>query len=423
MASVIRPITALLLSAGIVLAGNGLEGMLLPLRGSIEGFGEVEIGLIGSSYNAGLLIGCLICPRIIGRVGHVRAFAVFTAIATISPLIEAIWVNAPVWWVFRALTGMCIAGIMNAVESWLTSVATNANRGQVMSTYTIINFGSVMIGQQLTNVGSLAGSELFSLVAILFSLAAVPLALTLTPHPAPPRQPRLRVGQLWRVSPAAVAGSFGAGIANGAFWALGPVYARESGLPLEVIPLFMSFVLIGGAIAQWPMGRLSDRLDRRGVLAGLSLMAATLGIMIATLAPTDVQTRLILAVLFGFSALPVYWVSFAHANDLAEPSEAVDVSSSLLLLFAAGAIAGPLFAAFAMRAFSVNALFVHTAIIHGLIGAFVIYRMTRRASVPPQYRIAYHSLPKSNTPAGFEPGTSEAGVGAPASPALNSRRG
>ena len=408
MGSVIRPITALLLSAGIVLAGNGLEGMLLPLRGSIEGFGEIEIGMIGSSYNGGLMIGCLVCPRIIGRVGHVRAFAVFTAIATISPLIEAIWVNAPVWWVFRALTGMCIAGIMNAVESWLTSVATNANRGQVMSTYTIINFGSVMIGQQLTNVGNLAGSELFSLVAILFSLAAVPLALTLTPHPAPPRQPRLRIGQLWRVSPAAVAGSFGAGIANGAFWALGPVYGRESGLPIEVIPLFMSFVLIGGAIAQWPMGRISDRVDRRSVLAVLCLMAATLGVVIAGFAPADVKTRLVLAVLYGFAMLPVYWVSFAHANDLAEPSEAVDVSSSLLLLYAVGAIAGPLLAAVTMHAFSANALFVHTAVVHALVGGFVIYRMTRRAPVPPQYRIAYDSLPKSNTPAGFEQGKGEA---------------
>lgn len=225
MGSVIRPVTALLISASIVLAGNGLEGILLPLRGTLQHFGEIEIGLIGSAYNAGLMVGCLVCPRILGRVGHIRAFAVFTAIATISPLIEAIWLTPPVWWVFRALTGLCIAGIMNAVESWLSTVATNANRGQVMSTYTIINFTALTVGQQLTNLGDLGSTTLFSVVAILFSLAAVPLALTLTPHPAPPRQPRLRIAQLYRVSPAAVAGCFGAGLANGAFWALAPVYA------------------------------------------------------------------------------------------------------------------------------------------------------------------------------------------------------
>src|SRR5262245_60855704 len=271
MGSIIRPITALLLSAGILLAGNGLEGVLLPLRGSLQGFSEIEIGLIGSAYNAGLMLGCMVCPKIIARVGHIRAFTVFTAIATISPLIEAIWVTPPVWWLFRGLTGMCIAGIMNAVDSWLSTVASNENRGQVTSTYTIVNFGSLTIGQQLINLAPIESPALFSMVAILFSLAAVPLALTLTPHPAPPRQPRLRIVQLWRVSPAAVAGCLGTGFANGAFWAMAPVYGRESGLPLEIIPVFISLVVLGGAIAQWPMGRISDRLDRRSVIAALGL--------------------------------------------------------------------------------------------------------------------------------------------------------
>ena len=405
MGSIIRPITALLLSAAILLAGNGLEGVLLPLRGSLQGFGEIEIGLIGSAYNAGLMVGCLVCPRILGRVGHIRAFAVFTSIATISPLIEAIWVTPPVWWVFRALTGICIAGVMNAVESWLTTVATNANRGQVMSAYTIINFGSLTIGQQLINVGDLGGSALFSLVAILFTLAAVPLALTLTPHPAPPREPHLRIGQLYRVSPAAVAGSFGAGFANGAFWALGAVYARESGLPLHLIPIFLSLVVLGGALAQWPMGRISDRLDRRGVIAALCLGAATSELVLLSLGKEEVTSKLVVAALFGFCALPVYWVSFAHANDLAEPEEAVDVSSSLLMLYAVAAVGGPLLAAVLMRIGGPAALFVHTAWVHVVIALFVIYRITRRAPLPPQLRVSYDSLPKGNTPAGLEHAT------------------
>ena len=306
------------------------------------------------------------------------------------------------WWVFRALTGICIAGVVNAVESWLTTVATNANRGQVMSAYTIINFGSLTIGQQLVNVGDIQGSALFSLVASLFTLAAVPLALTLTPHPAPPRQPRLRIAQLYRVSPAAVAGSLGAGLANGAFWALGAVYARESGLPLHLVSVFLSLVVIGGALAQWPMGRISDRLDRRGVIATLCLGAAALGLVLVGLGKDDVQRKLIVAALFGFCVLPVYWVSFAHANDLAEPEEAVDVSSSLLMLYAVAAVGGPLVAAALMRIGGPSALFVHTACVHVVIAGFVIYRMTRRAPLPPQLRVSYDRLPKGNTPAGLE---------------------
>lgn len=409
MGSIIRPITALLLSAGIVLAGNGLEGVLLPLRGAIQGFGAIEIGLIGSAYHAGLMIGCLICPRIIGRVGHIRAFAVFTAIATMSPLIEAMWPIPPVWWAFRCLTGICVAGILNAVESWMTSVATNENRGQVMSIYTIVNFGSVTVGQQLINISDPLGFQLFSLVAILFSFAAVPLALTLTPHPPAPRMPRLRIGQLYRVSPAAVAGCFGAGFANGAFWSLAPVYAMDSSIPIGLIPAFVSLVVVGGALAQWPMGRISDRIDRRVVLVALALSSAATAIAMITVAGDTVGPRLGLAWLFGLGALPVYWVSFAHANDLAEPGEAVDVSSSLLLLFAVGAIIGPILAALSMRLIGPEALFIHTACVHVLIALAVGYRITRRAPLPPRLRISYEALPKSNTPAGFEKAGGEGG--------------
>ena len=402
MASFLRPITALLLSAGIVLAGNGLEGVLLPLRGSLQGFSEIEIALIGSAYNAGLVIGCLICPRIIGRVGHIRAFTVFTAIAAMCPLIEAIWPTPGVWWMFRGLTGVCIAGILNAVESWMTTVATNANRGQVMSTYTVVNFCSVTIGQQLIGISDPMGFQLFSLGAILFSLAAVPLALTLTPHPPAPRQPKLRIRQLYRVSPAAVAGAFGAGLANGAFWAMAPVYARKSGVPIDLVPLFVSLVVIGGALAQWPMGRISDHVDRRAVLAGLCVSAVVVGLALLVLGEGAVGWKLGLAVLFGFNIMPVYWVSFAHANDLASRDEAVDVASSMLLLFASAAIVGPIIAAVLMRDIGPSALFMHTAAVHVVIAAVVIYRITRRAPLPPQQRIAYKAMPNSNTPAGFE---------------------
>ena len=305
MTALIKPITALLMSASIILAANGLEGVLLPLRGVMERFSDLEIGLIGSAYFAGFTLGCLTCPRIIARVGHIRAFTVFTAVTAVSPLIEAMWPEPPLWWCFRAVTGVCFAGILNVFESWLTSVATNANRGQLMGTYAFINFASLTLGQQLINLGSPADFRLFSLVAILCSLAAVPLALTLSPPPAPPLRPRLQLRRIYEVSPAAVAGCLGAGLANGAFWALAPVYARDSGLPDFQVAAFVSLVLVGGALAQWPIGRISDRMDRRLVLAMICAVAALIGMMLFLLPDAPLYLRLSLAALFGACALPV----------------------------------------------------------------------------------------------------------------------
>jgi MFS family permease len=401
MTAIIKPITALLMSASIILAANGLEGVLLPLRGAMERFSDIEIGLIGSAYFAGFTLGCLTGPRVIARVGHIRAFTVFTAIAALSPLIEAMWPEPPLWWCFRVVTGICFAGILNVVESWLTSVATNANRGQLMGTYAFINFSSLTLGQQLINLGSPSDFRLFSLVAILCSLAAVPLALTLSPPPAPPLRPRLQLRRIYDVSPAAVAGCLGAGLANGAFWALAPIYARDSGMPDSQVAAFVGLAVMGGALAQWPIGRISDLLDRRLILAGICAEAALIGILLFMLPGVAPWLRLVLAALFGACAFPVYWVSFAHANDLTERDEAVSVSSNLLLLFGLGAIIGPIAAALLKQQLGAGSLFLYTAVIHALVALGVLYRMTRRSPPAPQERAGY-DLPMSTTPAVFE---------------------
>jgi MFS family permease len=411
MPAIIRPITALLMSASIILAANGLEGVLLPIRGAIEGFNEIEIGLIGSSYFFGMTVGSLIAPRIIGRVGHIRAFLVFAAVTTISPLIEAMLPAPAPWWLFRGLTGICFAGILNVVESWLTSVASNSNRGQVLSLYAMLNFGSLTAGQQLINLAAPADFRLFSLISILGALAAVPLALTLSAAPTPPRSPRLQLGHLYRVSPAAVAGCFGAGLANGAFWALAPVYARDTGLPPSLIAAFVSLAVLGGALSQWPAGRISDHIDRRQVLAACCSAAAVIGVLLFLSAGGSAGLTLTLGALFGVFALPVYWVSFAHANDLAEPGEAVNVSANLLMLFGVGAVFGPIIAALLKQSLGHGSLFLYTAVIHVLIASAVVYRMTRRAALPPEERVTYDELPINTTSAAFEPAIADAQAG------------
>jgi MFS family permease len=403
MHAIIRPVTALLMSASIILAANGLEVVLLPLRAAIDGFSPIEIGLIGSAYFSGMTIGCFIGPRIIARVGHIRAFGVFAALATLSPLIEAMWVEPALWWLMRGITGICFAGIMNVVESWLTGVASNENRGQVMSIYAIINFGSLTLGQQLSNLAPPQDFRLFSLVAMLCVLSIVPLALTLSPTPPIPRRPRLRLRQLYAVSPAAVAGCVGAGLANGAIWALSPVYAREIGLPDGLIAAFVSLIVVGGALSQWPVGRISDRVDRRLVLAAVCAGAAVIGLVMFFGEGMPPAARLALGACFGACALPVYWISFAHANDLAEPGEAVNISSNLLLLFGLGAIVGPTAASLLKEQLGTGSLFLYTATIHLLITGAVLYRRTQRSATPPEERMSYEDITTTNTPAGFEP--------------------
>jgi len=402
MDAILRPVTALLISAGIILAANGLEGVLLPLRGAIEGFGAIEIGILGACYFGGLTLGCVIGPRIIMRVGHIRAFLLFAALATTAPLLEAMYPVAELWWVFRLATGICFAGIMNVVESWLTSVSSNSNRGRLMSVYAIINFGALIAGQQLINLGDPADFRLFSIAAILCAIAAAPLALTLSQTPAVPLQPRFRFRHLYEVSPAAVAGCLGAGLANGAFWSFSPVYALESGLPPSLIAGFVSLAVLGGAIAQWPAGHFSDRIDRRRILIGLCAGAAIVGVLLALATASGPLIQLPLAALYGVFALPIYWISFAHANDLAESDDAVNVSASLLLLFSTGAILGPVFGALLKEAFGHGSLFLYTALIHLLILSAILYRLRQRKADPDaQDRVAYDDLPISTTSAGY----------------------
>lgn len=409
MSAVIKPITALLISAAIILAANGLDGVLLPLRGSIEGFTALELGLLGAFYYGGFTLGCLIGPRIIARVGHIRAFLMFAAVATIAPLLEAMQPDPHLWWVFRGLTGVCFAGIMNVMESWLTSVATNANRGRIMSTYALVNFGALTAGQQLTNLAEPDDFRLFSLVAILCALAAVPLALTLSQSPTAPARPQFRIRELYRVSPAAVAGCLGGGLANGAFWSLSPVYARESGLEPGLIAAFVSLAVVGGALSQWPVGRISDSIDRRRVLIVLCAGASVIGLLLFLNADSSADIKLTLAAIFGVFALPVYWISSAHANDLADPEDAVNISASLLLLFGVGAIFGPILAALIKEQLGHGSIFLYTAGMHLLIALVIGYRiMQRSGSLPDEERFSYDELPVGSTPAAMEFAASDA---------------
>ena len=404
MAQYLKPVVALLMSAAILLAGNGLANVLIPIRADLEGFSRLEIGLMGSAYYAGLMAGCVLSPGIIGRVGHIRAFVAFTAIVSIAPLAQAIWPVAAKWWALRALMGLCFAGLLLVIESWLNGMATAENRGRVLSTYTFINLTVVTLGQQLIALTDPKGFELFSLVAILYSLAAVPVALTTTSQPQAPRQAKLRLAWLFSVSPAAVLGCFFTGLANSGFWSLAPIFAREAGLSVRQIALFISVAVLGGALLQWPIGYLSDRWGRRllAAIAAIGAAAAGLGQFLAARAGAP-STELVLAIsaLYGAMAFPIYTLCVAHANDLVHRKRAVEVSSGLLLTFSTGAIIGPAIASMAMQSMGYGGLFLYSAAAHLMIAFVMVLRARQRPKPPVERNERFVPVPKT-TPAIFD---------------------
>jgi MFS family permease len=254
MQSQIRGITALLLSTVIFLMGNGLVGTLIPLRANLEGFSNIWVGALGASYFAGFIAGCYGGPQLLSRVGHIRSFAVASALIAASVIMLPIWPTQASWSVLRGLTGICTAIIFMAIESWLNDRATNETRGRILAIYIGANFGALLIGQWMLLLGLPTSFELFSIAAILYCLCLVPIGLTRLPAPQTPQVPRLNLERIFKVAPVGAAGCLTVGFANGAYWMLAPLYAQSLGFTTREIVLFMSVFISGGAIVQWPLG-------------------------------------------------------------------------------------------------------------------------------------------------------------------------
>lgn len=230
MSATFAQIAALLLSAAILLMGNGLQLTLLPLRAQIEAFSTIQIGIIGSAYYIGFAAGCLWGPYLVKRVGHIRTFTAMVAIASAAPLVHNIWISAEVWWLLRAASGFCLATLFMIIESWINEKATNKNRGAVFSTYTVISLTVVTLGQLMINLYTIESFVLFSIASVLVSLSAVPLSLSKATAPAQVQTVRIRLVYLLRLSPVGIIGAFFVGMQQGAFWSLGPVFAERIGL-------------------------------------------------------------------------------------------------------------------------------------------------------------------------------------------------
>ena len=395
-------IYALFLGSALLMFGGGLQGLLLSVRGAQEGFSLLSLGLIGTGWSVGFVTGSILVPRLVQRVGHIRAYSVMAAIGTITILLNLLWIQDIGWIVLRAFSGFCFAGAAMIVESWLNEVADNRSRGTVFSIYVTINMAASTIGQLAISVTGVAGYIPFVVGAISFICALLPTAMTSTPQPRPLTSAKLDIMLLYRTSPLAVIASFACGMANGTFGTLAPVYGYAQGLDAAGIAFLFSVTAMLGAVAQIPFGRLSDTMDRRMVMVFLSTTAAVVGLLTVLVNPSGGPLMYVLFALYGFSAYPLYAIAVAHANDFAREGDFAKVASGMLLILGTGLAIGPLLASFVMNAISPVALFIVTATFHGALGVTAFLRMKIRPVRDASGRVRFRILASEK---GVSPGT------------------
>ncbi|MDA1287222.1 MAG: MFS transporter [Proteobacteria bacterium] len=384
---------ALFLSAVLLQLSSGGVVPLDALSGIQLGFTTTEVGILGSMHFTGFLIGCWLAPRLMGTVGHSRAFAAFTALGAIGILSHMMLVNPTAWALMRMMTGLCVAGCYTVIEAWMQAKLTNLNRGKVMGAYRVIDLGGSLAAQMMISILTPAAYMSYNLLAILCCASLFPLTLTKAEPPEVSAAPRLRPIMAFRLSPLAVAGVIVAGLNGASFRMVGPVYAQEIGLTVSQIGLFLAVYVLGGAVAQIPIGYFADKVDRRWVLIILSIGTMASATAITLITPGMVTTVFVAIFFFGITSIPIYSVSTAHGNDFARPDQVVELNASYMLWYAIGAIASPLFASMLIQSFGPPALFYFIAFVHFVLITYSLLRMRSRPT--NERRTAYAYMPRT----------------------------
>ncbi len=396
-------IGTLLIGVALLMLGNGLQGSLLGLRAASEGFSTTIIGFVMASFFGGFLLGATVTVRTVQRVGHVRTFAALAAVASVAILAHGMFVSPIVWAMLRFVTGVCYAGVFVVAESWLNDSATNESRGQLLSVYMLTAFAGMGGGQLLLNLAKPEDIDLFILVSVLISISIVPMLLSTAPTPQTTQQveapsvPQLStLLSVYRASPLGVVGTFAAGLINGTMLGMGVVYALERGFSVEGAAYFMSVIIAGATILQFPIGKLSDAFDRRRVITGVSFAAAALALMANVVA--DGPEFWIVALLSGGMSLSLHTLSIAYTNDYLEPTEMIGASGLLVLVLGVGSVAGPLLVGPMLSFFGASGFFLLIAIVHIALSLFALWRMSQRPPLEQEAQgpyIALHTAPSS----------------------------
>lgn len=393
MFATILPVRSLLIAIFVMMAGSGFLSTLIGLRLERAGSGTMVIGMVATAYFCGLVIGALRAGDIVRRVGHIRSFAAFVALLSASTLTYALFQQPLLWGVLRLIDGLCVAGVFICVESWLNDRADSTTRGTVLAWYMVALYAGQALGQLLLRSGNTAPQVPFELASILISLAIIPVCLTRNAAPVLEEAASLPLRHLFRASPLAVAGAGVTGVLLGAFYGLAAIYARRIGLSLGDTATFMTTVILGGVALQWPLGRLSDRYDRRRVI--VTCFAATLAVSIALAMKPGGFILLGLGAAFGGLSFALYPICVAYANDRLSSSERVTASGQLVLLYSVGAALGPVGAAATMTLAGAGGLFLFIALAAAMILAFGLWRLATSDPVPGAEQQDFQILPRT----------------------------
>jgi MFS family permease len=372
---------ALFLSVILLQLSSGAIGPLDALSGITLDFSNGQIGLLGSSHFFGFFIGCWWAPRLMGNIGHSRAFAAFTATGAIGMLGHMLIIDPTAWAIMRVASGLCVAGCYTVIEAWLQAKVTNKTRGRTMGVYRVADMGASLAAQMFISILEPASYVSYNLLALLCCAAILPMTLTKVRQPETPSTPRLRPMLAIRLSPLAAAGVIVAALSSSSFRMVGPLYGQEVGLPITDIAYFLAAFVAGGALAQYPIGWLADKYDRRWVLIWLSIAAILSCAITAMTHDLPTWGILLTAGFFGLTTFPIFSVAAAHAHDFASSDERVELSAALMFFFALGAIAAPLTASSLMEVFGPPAMFVMIAAGHAVLVVFGLARMRVRPTM------------------------------------------
>lgn len=380
MLTILKNSWALLLGMLLLMLGNGLQGTLLGVRGAYEKFDPQIMAFIMSGYFLGFLLGSRLAPRMIRRVGHVRVFAALGSLISAAFILYAAWPDPYVWMVMRVLVGFSFSGVYVVAESWLNDAATNETRGQALSAYLIVQMMGIISAQVVLNFADPSGYILFVVMSVLVSMSFLPILLSVSPAPVFRATKPMTLRQLFVTSPLGCVGTMLLGSVFSIQFGMAAVFGTQINLSVKEISIFVAVIYIGGMVAQYPIGYLSDRMDRRKLIIALTILAAcamTIGIFVYE----TFAVLLILAAIMGGVANPLYSLLIAYTNDHLQQEDMASASGGLIFLNGIGAIGAPILIGWMMSNWGAGAFFGGMATFFGGIGAYGLYRMTRRASI------------------------------------------
>ena len=397
---VIKNSWALLFGMFLLMLGNGLQGTLLGVRGSIEGMSPQTMSWVMTGYFVGFLFGSQLTPNMIRRVGHVRVFAALGSLVSACLILYAAWTNPYFWFLLRIIVGFCFSGIYVVAESWLNDSSSNETRGQTLSAYLIVQMMGIVLAQAVLNFADPSGYMLFIIISVVVSLSFAPILLSVSPAPQFQTSKRMTLSQLWSISPLGVVGQFFLGAIFAALFGMASVYGTERGLTVKDISLFVAAIYFGGMILQYPIGWVSDRMDRR-VLIFIVCSIGTFFSFAANLSDSFIWL-LIVAFIIGGVSNPLYSLYIAYTNDYLEHDDMASASGGLIFLTGIGAIFGPSIVGWLLDAYGAASYFWFIGTVMAIMGSYALYRMTQTSSTAVEDTSTYAPVTPTSTPIAME---------------------